>query len=440
MNAEEIWKKLCELLRGELVEITYRTMIENNLYPVKLENDTLVLRIAMEKMRVMVNNRYVPMLEKHLAALMGRRINVSVLTKAEIDADADKTQPTTGYDGDVQLNPNYTFDTFVVGNGNRLAHAAALAVAEAPAEAYNPLFIYGGVGLGKTHLMHAIGHYVQEQYPEKRLLYITSETFMNELITAIQQNRNIEFRQRFRNVDILMVDDIQFIAGRETTQEEFFHTFNTLYSAGKQIILTSDRHPQNIAKLEERLASRFAWGLMPDISRPDIDTRVAILREKAKHEHLNVPDDVIDLIAANVDSNIRELEGCLNRVVAYARLVNKPIDLAMAQDSLKELLEKKQHRAITAAYIIQSVADFYGLKAEDITGPARRREIVVPRQIAIHLTRELTSLSLPQIGAAFGNRDHSTILHSLRLVEDAQKDSPDMVKQISDIRRKMEEM
>lgn len=433
MDMQELWSKTCELLRADIPPISYNTWIGTNLTPVKMVGDLLVLRITMEKMRVMVTQRYVPVICDCATQVAGHRINVSVLTEAEIQAEASKAE--TVNEGVVQLNPRYTFDTFVVGSNNRFAHAAALAVAEQPAEAYNPLFIHGGVGLGKTHLMHAIGHYIQEQYPEKRLLYITGENFTNDMVTALSQNRNLEFRNRFRNVDVLMVDDIQFIAGRDGTQEEFFHTFNALHTTGKQIILTSDKPPQDIARLEERLRSRFAWGLIADVSKPDVETRMAILTKKATREHVSMPQSVIDMIASSVDSNIRELEGCFNRMVAYAKLVNQPITSELAQTALKDVLEKKQHRVITADVIMQTVCEYYSLKKEDLISASRRREITVPRQIAIYLTREMTELSLPQIGDCFGNRDHSTILHSWKLVGDNMKNSADLTRQINDIRQ-----
>ncbi len=441
MDMKELWDSACELLKSEINPVSYQTWIENNLTPVKLENDVLTLRIGMEAMKVMVNNRYVPLISNCISQVAGHRISVTVLTSAELENDEIRAQTAASSGlavGSVQLNPKYTFDTFVVGSNNRFAHAASLAVAESPADAYNPLFIHGGVGLGKTHLMHAIGHYVQQQYPEKRLLYITSENFTNELISAIQQNRNTEFRNRFRNVDILMVDDIQFIAGRDSTQEEFFHTFNALHTAGKQIILTSDKPPQEINRLEERLSSRFAWGLIADIARPDIETRIAILREKARQDHVNVGDDVLELIASNVDSNIRELEGSLTRLVAYANLVGEPITAALCQDALRDIFVKKT-RAITAETIMQTVSNYYGITTADLISSTRRREITVPRQIAIYLTREMTTMSLPQIGQAFGNRDHSTILHSCNTVAANTKSSSSMASVVNDIKNLIKE-
>ena len=441
MDMKQLWDGACELLKSEINPVSYNTWIENNLTPVKLENDVLTLRIGIDAMKTMVNNRYAPLISNCLTQVAGHKMSVTILTRSELENDEVRAQAAASSGlavGSVQLNPKYTFDTFVVGSNNRFAHAASLAVAESPADAYNPLFIHGGVGLGKTHLMHAIGHYVQQQYPEKRLLYITSENFTNELISAIQQNRNTEFRNRFRNVDILMVDDIQFIAGRDSTQEEFFHTFNALHTAGKQIILTSDKPPQEIARLEERLSSRFAWGLIADIARPDIETRIAILREKARQDHVNVGDDVLEMIAANVDSNIRELEGSLTRLVAYSNLVGQPITVELCQEALRDVFVKKT-RAITVDVVMQTVSDYYGITVADLISATRRREITVPRQIAIYLTREMTAMSLPQIGQAFGNRDHSTILHSCNTVAANIKNSSSMASVVNDIKNLIKE-
>ena len=436
MEMNELWAKACDLLKNEMNKVSYQTWIETNLTPKTLEGDVLTLLIAMENMKVMITNRYAPLIATCLSQVAGQPMNVEILTRAELENKASRkpAAPAVTADGSVQLNPKYTFDSFIVGGGNRFAHAAALAVAESPADTYNPLFIHGGVGLGKTHLMHAIGHYVQEQYPEKKLLYITSENFTNELITAIQQGRNTEFRYRFRNVDILMVDDIQFIAGRDATQEEFFHTFNTLHTAGKQIILTSDRPPQEIAKLEERLSSRFAWGLIVDIKKPDIETRIAILREKVRQEHMNIPDDVLELIATHVSSNIRELEGNLIRLNAYAQLVNKPVTVEVCQEALREVLVQPKARQINAQVVMQTISDYYGITVDDLTNQSRRREITVPRQIAMYLTRELTTMSLPQIGQAFGNRDHSTVLHACKTVEKNIRETPQTASVVNDIK------
>ena len=432
MDGNELWEKACALMRQEMNHVTYSTFIEGNLTPVKLEDDVLILRIAMEQMKTMLVNRYQPMIVTALTTAAGRRMSCESRTEAEIK---ETEKPEVEKPGIIQLNPKYTFDTFVVGSANRFAHAAAVAVAENPAEAYNPLFIHGGVGLGKTHLMHAIGHYVQQQYPEKRLLYVTSETFINELISAIQQGRNTQFRNRFRNVDILMVDDIQFIAGKDSTQEEFFHTFNELFEHGKQIILTSDKPPQDIAKLEERLRSRFAWGLIADIQRPDVETRTAILRAKAISEGVKVPDEVLGLIADHVNSNIRELEGSFNKLVAYSMLVSEPITMDLARVALRDIINGEKRRQITAGMIMQTVCEYFSVTMEDLTSATRKREITVPRQIAMYLTRDLTAMSLPQIGTAFGNRDHTTVLHACSVVSKGIQDSVELAAQVSDLRQ-----
>ena len=332
------------------------------------------------------------------------------------------------------FNPKSTFDTFVVGSSNRFAHAASLAVAEAPGVAYNPLFLYGGVGLGKTHLMHAIGHFIQEHFPTLRLLYLPSEMFTNELVSAIKNNQNVEFRNRFRNVDVLMIDDIQFIAGRESTQEEFFHTFNALHNAGKQIIISSDKPPREIARLEERLRSRFEWGLIADIQKPDFDTRVAILRKKAETENMNISDGVLEMIADRIDSNIRELEGSLNRVSAYAELNHIRIDEEAVNQALKDIAKVRDPKRITADMIIENVAKYYQVTEEALRGSSRKKEIATARHVAVYLTREMTGMSLPRIGDAFG-RDHSTIINSCEKVARLVEDSTEMRDSITDLRK-----
>ena len=323
----------------------------------------------------------------------------------------------------------------MVGSSNRFAHAVSLAVAEVPAKAYNPLFIYGGVGLGKTHLMHAIGHYAHELYPDMRILYITSEDFTNQLVSAMQTNQNQQFRERFRNVDILMVDDIQFIAGKHGTEEEFFHTFNHLREAGKQIVMTSDKPPKEIQKLEERLCSRFEGGLVADIQRPDFETRLAILRKKAEFEHLNISDDILALIAEKIDTNVRELEGSVTRLTAYSSLTRRPIDMQLAREALRELFKHSETRVITCDSIQDAVANYYGLSVEDLKSPKRNHEITVPRQIAMYLAREMMGLSLTRIGDAFGGRHYTTVMSSISKVEDSIKQSPSLVSLLDDIRR-----
>ena len=443
MDMKEIWERACALLESEMNRVVYTTWIANNLTVIDMEEDTLVLRITMENLhRQLMNLHHVHIVDA-VSRAAGRAMKVEILTSAELQEraapKADAEKPEEELDGN-PLNPRYTFDTFVVGSGNRFAHAASLAVAEAPAQAYNPLFIYGGVGLGKTHLMHAIGHFILEEDPTKRILCITGEQFTTELILAIQQNRSAQFRKRFRNVDVLMVDDIQFIAGKESTQEEFFHTFNALHTAGKQIILTSDRPPQEIARLEERLKSRFTWGLLTDIKKPDFETRVAILNRKAESEHIQVGREILETIASHVDTNIRELEGSLTRLAAYATLTQKPITVALCNEALRDLFPAPTRKEITPQLIMQTVADYYTITVNDLICHSRRREITVPRQIAMYLTREMTNLSLPQIGQVFGNRDHTTVLHGCDKVAAGVKDaSSGMAGVIGDIKNMIAE-
>ncbi|WP_425059452.1 chromosomal replication initiator protein DnaA [Sporomusa carbonis] len=324
-----------------------------------------------------------------------------------------KTQPPSITPADdCILNPKYVFSTFVIGNSNRLAHAASLAVSEAPAQVYNPFFIYGGVGLGKTHLMHAIGHRIKENNPNMKVVYISSEKFTNELINSIISGNPESFRQRYRNIDVLLVDDIQFLSKKEHTQEEFFHTFNTLHEANKQIIISSDRPPREIQTLEDRLRSRFEWGLITDIQAPDLETRIAVLRKKAMLENLNVPNEVFVYIASRIENNIRELEGAFIRVIAYASLNNQPIDIDLATEALKDIFPNGRPKQITTDLIQEIVAAHFKIKLEDLSAKKRTRNVAYPRQIAMYLCRELTETSLPKIGEIFGGRDHTTVIHA----------------------------
>lgn len=333
------------------------------------------------------------------------------------------------------LNPRYTFDHFVVGHGNRFAHAASLAVAEAPAKAYNPLFLYGGVGLGKTHLMQAIGHHVAKINPRSKILYITSETFTNELINSIRDDKTLQFRSKYRSIDILLVDDVQFLAGKERTQEEFFHTFNTLYEAGKQIVVSSDRPPKEIPTLEERLRSRFEWGLTADIQAPDFETRIAILKKKAETSELSVPDDILSYIASKVVSNIRELEGALIRVVAFASLNASDISTNLVDHVLKDILDPRRvdRSKLSIDLIKKATADYYSVKIDDMSAKIRTREIATARQVAMYLARDLTGSSLPKIGDEFGGRDHTTVLHAFEKIKAALKSETDIKEAVKNI-------
>jgi len=326
--------------------------------------------------------------------------------------------------GAAGLNPRYMFDTFIVGTSNQFANAACRAVAEAPSRSYNPLFIYGGVGLGKTHLMHAIGHYVLQHDSNLKLTYISAERFMNEMINAVRYDRIIDFRERYRTVDVLLVDDVQFIAGKEGTQTEFFHTFNALYDSQKQIVISSDCPPHEIPQLEERLRSRFEWGLIADIQSPDLETKVAILKKKADAEAVPLPDDVAIYIAGKIKSNIRELEGSLIRLIAYASLTGQEISLGLAHEVLRNILDHEE-KAITIEIIQKFVADYYNLKLADLKSRNNSKSVVMPRQIAMYLCNSLTHASLPEIGRSFGGKHHSTVIHSIRKVEDMRKRNPD---------------
>ena len=317
---------------------------------------------------------------------------------------------------DSRLNPKYMFDTFVIGSSNRFSHAAAVAVAEAPAKAYNPLFIYGESGLGKTHLLHAIGHYAHRLFPGLRVRYISSEEFTNDFINSLRDDKMQAFQRRYRDVDILLIDDIQFLERAERTQEEFFHTFNTLHNANKQIVISSDRSPRQLTTLEDRLRTRFEWGLITDVHAPDLETRIAILRKKAAQEGMNPPPEVMEFIATKIQSNIRELEGALIRVTAFASLNRQPVDLRLTEVVLKDLVSESDRPEITAAIIMAVTAEYFQISMDDLTGQSRRRDLVAPRQIAMYLCRELTDLSLPKIGQSFGGRDHTTVMHADRKI------------------------
>ncbi|MFB8084758.1 chromosomal replication initiator protein DnaA [Streptomyces sp. NPDC055992] len=334
-----------------------------------------------------------------------------------------------------RLNPKYLFDTFVIGASNRFAHAAAVAVAEAPAKAYNPLFVYGESGLGKTHLLHAIGHYARSLYPGTRVRYVSSEEFTNEFINSIRDGKGDTFRKRYRDVDILLVDDIQFLASKESTQEEFFHTFNTLHNANKQIVLSSDRPPKQLVTLEDRLRNRFEWGLTTDVQPPELETRIAILRKKAVQEQLNAPPEVLEFIASRISRNIRELEGALIRVTAFASLNRQPVDLGLTEIVLKDLIPGGEDTApeITASAIMAATADYFGLTVEDLCGSSRSRVLVTARQIAMYLCRELTDLSLPKIGAQFGGRDHTTVMHADRKIRALMAERRSIYNQVTEL-------
>ena len=453
MDQRQVWRATLGELEISLSQATFETWFRRTaLIRVDEASSTFVLGVASGFAKDWIEERYRSLIAQTIAKIVGYSVTltVEVVSEAELDAHGAlgsrnkgvSTTPgltaepdalaraSTSRSGDAvrivdaseptrptNLNARYTFATYVVGSGTRLAHAASQSVSERPGGAYNPLFLYGGTGLGKTHLLHAIGNAVMEHSPKRRVLYITGEAFTNEFILGIQQGAADAFRSRFRKIDVLLIDDIQFIADKERTQEEFFHTFNALHSAGKQIVITSDRTPKEISLLEERLRSRFEWGLIADISSPDLETRIAILRSKAEESGVIVADDVVEQVARRVQSNVRELEGALTRLVAVGRLSGMPVTMELAARVLSEAVYPNPKRILEPEQVVAVVAEHFGLTVEQLRGPKRDREIVVPRQIAAYLSREETDASLVRIGGALGGRDHSTIIHGCAKIE-----------------------
>lgn len=436
-SVSTLWQRVLDLLKNELTEISFNTWIKT-ISPISFNSNTLELGVPTDFNKGIIESRYMPLILNAVKQVTSKEINIVIKVPSQEPQKKETVNEDTGYSEDVQnsvLNPKYTFDTFVIGNGNRLAHAASVAVAEAPAKAYNPLFLYGGVGLGKTHLMHAIGHYILSQNPKSKVLYVSSEKFTNELINAIKDDRNEEFRSKYRNIDVLLIDDIQFIGGKERTQEEFFHTFNALYEANKQIIISSDRPPKEINTLEDRLRSRFEWGLTADIQSPDLETRIAILQKKAQLEKLNVPNEVLVFIADKVVSNIRELEGALNRVIAYSSLTETEISVDLCSEALKELLSTSSNKIISTDYIIDIVARYYDLRPEEFKSQKRNRSISYPRQIAMYLCRDIIGMSLPKIGLEFGGRDHTTVIHAITKIEEDIASNMEIKRTVEELKR-----
>jgi len=423
LDNSSLWQHVLKILSSELNnDLSFNTVLKPAVLS-EVKDDIAVVQVPNDFTKSFIEKRYLNLLKDILSSLLKREIKVELeinsnLTPVSEDSINKKISPSKpsfkpfSEEPVSSLNQKYTFDTFVVGNSNRFAHAASLAVAQSPAKAYNPFFIYGGVGLGKTHLMHAIGHYILEQNPNCKVHYLSSEKFTNELINSIKDDKNEEFRNKYRTIDVLLIDDIQFIAGKERTQEEFFHTFNALHDANKQIVISSDRPPKEIPTLEERLRSRFEWGLITDIQPPDFETRTAILLKKANMENIKVPIDVINFIATKIETNIRELEGALIRVVAYASLTNSPIDVNLAEHVLKDIIPDSKPKKITLDKIIEIVGRHFSIKSEEFKSKKRTKDLAFARQIAMYLTCELTDLSLPKIGDEFGGRDHTTVIHA----------------------------
>ncbi|WP_308533905.1 chromosomal replication initiator protein DnaA [uncultured Peptoniphilus sp.] len=430
MEISTIWNLfLKELEKKSMSSVTYNTWFSRMIpKSIDYEEKKIIISVPSKFIRDYLanNKRHLDLIKKSLFDVSGYDFDITIISEDEDEGPAINIKRSESNES--RLNPKYTFESFVVGKSNEFAHAASLAVAENyddPSNAFsNPLFIYGGVGLGKTHLMHAIGNFIMSQDPSKKILYVTSEQFTNELINSIQTNKNEEFRNKYRKVDLLLIDDIQFIADKDRTQEEFFHTFNELHEQNKQIVLTSDKPPKEIKSLEERLISRFAWGLVVDIGQPDLETRIAILRSKADAEGFEISDEVINYIAENVKSNIRELEGALSRVVAYSKLSVGPINTENAAIVLNDIFEAKKKKIINANFIKKVVSKEYDITVEDLNSKKRTRQIAFPRQIAMYITRELTDLSLPKIGEEFGGRDHSTVIHAYDKIEKTMSDDP----------------
>ncbi len=443
MDIISLWNKVLQLIKGELSPPSFNAFFKQ-LVPLKITNDDIIILAPNEFTKSILEDRYLNLIESSIDQVSSKKYIVKFILESDNKEDnkvnnniLNDCEGIVSNNTSSNLIPKYTFDTFVIGNSNRFAHAACVAVAESPAKAYNPLFLYGGVGLGKTHLMHAIGHHIIDENKDIKVVYVSSEKFTNELINSIKDDKNEEFRNKYRNIDILLIDDIQFIAGKERTQEEFFHTFNSLHEANKQIIISSDRPPKEIPTLEDRLRSRFEMGLITDIQAPDFETRIAILRKKAQIENINVSNDVMSYIATNIKSNIRELEGALTRVVAYSSLTNKEISIDLAMEALKDIVMNHDIKDVSIKKIKDAISSMFGISIEDIDSKKRTRSIAYPRQIAMYLSRELTDLSLPKIGQEFGGRDHTTVLHAYDKISLAIKNNEDTKKIVDKLLSKL---
>ncbi len=456
MSIIDIWEQVDEYLKDKLGKVSYTTF-QKAVKPISFLNNSLILGVPNAFMKKWVYEKcdfHIKRSVKQsfdLDIILELSVNEQMKQKAEDDFVSDEEESFNKQKSQEEkkerkefsiepqesafmLNPKYTYDTYVVGQSNRFSHAASLAVAKAPGKAYNPFFIYGGVGLGKTHLMHAIGHKVQDLHPYLKVLYITAEEFTNHLISSIQNNKTMEFREKYRKVDVLMIDDIPFIAGKEKTEEEFFHTFNYLYQFNKQIIITSDRLPKDIPSIQDRLKSRFEWGLSADIQAPDLETRMAILYKKLEPEFQNIPQDVIYYIASQIPGNIRELEGALIKIIAYSSLINQEITINLAKDVIKDIVKNNSKKPISISKIKKSVAEYYNIEYENLSAKIRTKEIAHARQVAMYLCRDLTNFSLPKIGENFGGRDHTTVMHACDKVRNDIKKNSDLKSALNQIK------
>ena len=416
----ELNTKAKELLKTEVTGISYSTWI-SNIEIFSVDDTTITIMAQNIVHKDMLESRYLSLLKNTFSFITHKNYDVKIICEEDMPKDKTPGIP-TNTPNTSNLNPKYTFNSFVVGNNNSFAHAAALAVAEAPATAYNPLFLYGGVGLGKTHLMHAIGNEILKNNKNANVLYVSSEKFTNQFINAIKDNKNEMFRNKYRNIDVLLIDDIQFIAGKERIQEEFFHTFNTLHDDGKQIIISSDRPPKDIQPLEDRLRTRFEWGLIADISNPDYETRMAILKKKAQLDNIIIDDDVLVNIATHIDTNIRELEGALNKLIAYSTLSNSPITIELSNKAISDVVSH-HNKVLSIEYIQEVCAKYFNVTVEDLKGSRRSADIAFARQVAMYFCRDVANLSTPKIGQAFGKRDHSTVMHGCNKIANEIKEN-----------------
>lgn len=441
MELEQIWEEALKMIEEETSPVSFATWIQP-IVPCGIIGNKIILQVKESFLKEIIEKRHLPLIRTAIKMVTKNEYDIMITTEEEQKAgNLHNLAAEKSAENELarNLNPKYVFDSFVVGNSNRMAHAASLAVAESPAQAYNPLFLYGNSGLGKTHLMHSIGHFILDRNPQAKVLYVTSETFTNELINSIQNNKNEEFRNKYRNIDVLMIDDIQFISKKEGTQEEFFHTFNALYESNKQIIISSDRPPKEIKTLEDRLRSRFEWGLIADVQPPDYETRIAILKKKAERDNLTVPDDVMAYIAKNIASNIRELEGALTRIVAFATLTNQDISIALAENSLKDIFSENSATPLTPELIQQVVAEYYNIRVEDIQGSKKPKNIAFPRQVSMYLCRKLLDISLPKIGESFGGRDHTTVIYAISKIEKQLESDEGLQKTVHALEKEIKE-
>ena len=438
----EKWSEILDKVKREheLSDVSFNTWLK----PLKVHNvkDNIVtIFVPSEPVGLnYISKKYTLPIKVAITEVTGANCEIQFVLTEEMEEKKNDTSNVVPNFVDSNLNPKYTYDTFVVGSNNKFAHAASLAVSESPGEIYNPLFLYGGVGLGKTHLMHSIAHFILNNNPSMRVLYVTSETFTNELIDAIRNGNNTamsKFREKYRNIDVLLIDDVQFIIGKESTQEEFFHTFNTLHGTKKQIIISSDRPPKEMKTLEERIRSRFEWGLIADISLPDYETRMAILRKKEEMDGYNVDDRVIEYIATNIKSNIRELEGSLNKIMAYANLEKREVNLDLAEDVLRDIISPDKKKTITPDLIIKTVAEHFDIPADELKGNKRNKKIVYPRQISMYLCREMLDIPLNSIATALGKNDHTTVIHACKQIEKEMDTSKDLSDTISILKKKI---